>query len=71
MAKRVLIVDDEENIRQMTRLALEAAGYEVGEAASGLEAFAIIGGDDAPGMRSCWTRKCRAWLGQKFFVASR
>lgn len=47
MAKRVLIVDDEENIREMTRLALEAAGYEVGEAASGMEAFAIIGGDDA------------------------
>ena len=47
MAKRVLIVDDEENIREMTRLALEAAGYEVGEAASGLEAFAIIGGDES------------------------
>src|ERR1700737_4950770 len=47
MAKRVLIVDDEENIRQMTRLVLETAGYEVGEAASGLEAFAIIGGDDS------------------------
>ena len=47
MAKRVLIVDDEENIREMTRLALETAGYEVGEAASGLEAFAIIGGDDS------------------------
>lgn len=45
MTKRVLIVDDEENIREMTRLALEAAGYEVGEAASGLEAFAIIGSD--------------------------
>jgi DNA-binding response OmpR family regulator len=43
MTKRVLIVDDEENIREMTRLALEAAGYEVGEADSGLEAFAIIG----------------------------
>jgi CheY-like chemotaxis protein len=47
MAKRVLIVDDEENIRQMTRLTLETAGYEVEEAASGLEAFAIIGGDDS------------------------
>ena len=47
MARRVLIVDDEENIREMTRLALEAAGYEVGEAASGLEAFAIIGGDES------------------------
>jgi CheY-like chemotaxis protein len=47
MGKRVLIVDDEENIRELTRLALEAVGYEVGEASSGLEAFAIIGGDDA------------------------
>jgi len=47
MAKRVLIVDDEENIRELTRLALEAAGYEVAEAANGLEAFAIIGGDES------------------------
>lgn len=47
MTKRVLIIDDEENIREMTRLALEAAGYEVGEAASGLEAFAVIGGDES------------------------
>ncbi|HEY8185371.1 MAG TPA: response regulator [Pyrinomonadaceae bacterium] len=42
MAKRVLIVDDEQNIRRMTRLTLEAAGYEVGEAGDGeqgLEAF--------------------------------
>ena len=45
MPKRVLIIDDEENIREMTRLALEATGYEVGEARSGLEAFAIIGND--------------------------
>jgi len=45
MPKRVLIIDDEENIREMTRLALEATGYEVGEAESGLEAFAIIGAD--------------------------
>lgn len=47
MAKRVLIIDDEVNIREMTRLALEAAGYEVGEAGSGLEAFAIIGSDES------------------------
>ena len=42
MAKRLLIVDDEENIRRVTRLTLQAAGYEVGEAADGergLEAF--------------------------------
>jgi len=45
MAARVLIIDDEENIRQMLRLTLEEAGYEVGEAEDGIEAFAILGGD--------------------------
>ncbi len=42
MPKRVLIIDDEENIRRVTRLTLQAAGYEVGEASngeSGLEKF--------------------------------
>ena len=29
MGKRILIVDDEEHIRQMVRLTLETAGYEV------------------------------------------
>ncbi len=43
MSKRILIIDDEENIRRVTRLTLQAAGYEVGEAPDGergLEAFA-------------------------------
>lgn len=35
MSQRILIIDDEEHIRQMMRLALEAAGYEVGEARDG------------------------------------
>lgn len=42
MAQRILIIDDEVNIRRVTRLTLEAAGYEVGEAEDGergLEAF--------------------------------
>jgi CheY-like chemotaxis protein len=43
VSRRILIIDDEENIRRVTRLTLQAAGYEVGEAADGergLEAFA-------------------------------
>jgi DNA-binding response OmpR family regulator len=47
MPERVLIVDDEENIRQMLRLTLETADYEVGEAGDGMEAFAILGGEPA------------------------
>jgi CheY-like chemotaxis protein len=47
MPDRVLIIDDGENIRQMLRLTLETAAYEVGEAGDGMEAFAILGGDQA------------------------
>ena len=39
MSSSVLIVDDEEHIRRVMRLALEASGYEVGEAGSGEEAL--------------------------------
>jgi CheY-like chemotaxis protein len=37
---KVLIVDDEPHIREMMRLTLEAAGYEVGEAANGEDGLA-------------------------------
>jgi DNA-binding response OmpR family regulator len=45
MAGRVLIIDDEENIRQMLRLTLEAASYEVGEAENGMEGSFILSSD--------------------------
>jgi DNA-binding response OmpR family regulator len=44
MNKRILIVDDEEHIRRVLRLTLEAAGYEVGEAADGDAALAVFDG---------------------------
>ena len=50
MSKRILIIDDEENIRRVTRLTLQAAGYEIAEAGDGqrgLEAFGDGSGWDA------------------------
>lgn len=43
MSKRVLIIDDEEHIRRMMRLTLEAASYEVGEALDGPEGVSLFG----------------------------
>jgi DNA-binding response OmpR family regulator len=40
---KLLVVDDEANIRQMMRLTLEAAGYGVEEAATGEDALATFG----------------------------
>ena len=39
MAKKILIVEDEENIRELLRLYLEREGYEISEAANGVEAL--------------------------------
>jgi CheY-like chemotaxis protein len=43
MTRRVLIVDDEPNIRRMMRLTLEADGYEVEDAADGTQGLALFG----------------------------
>lgn len=43
MSKRILIIDDEENIRRVTRLTLQAAGYEVGEAGNGESGLKLFG----------------------------
>jgi len=42
MAKRILIIDDEEHIRRMMRLTLESAGYEVREAADGFAGLKLL-----------------------------
>jgi len=43
MSKRILIIDDEDNIRRMMRLTLEVAGYEVGEASDGPHGLDLYG----------------------------
>ena len=59
---KLLIIDDEAHIRLMMRLTLEAAGYQVDEAATGEEGLALFG-DGAATPRSCSTRRCRGSTG--------
>jgi CheY-like chemotaxis protein len=42
MSERILIIDDEQHIRRMMRLTLEAVGYEVGEAQDGAEGIGLF-----------------------------
>lgn len=43
MRKRILIIDDEPNIRRVNKLTLEAAGYDAGEAADGKNGLELFG----------------------------
>ena len=45
---RVLVVDDEENVRKMVRLTLSKAGYDVIEAADGEKGIAAVKSGDNP-----------------------
>jgi response regulator RpfG family c-di-GMP phosphodiesterase len=47
---RVLVVDDEENVRKLVRVSLTKAGYDVEEAENGEEAEKIIQTKDNPFM---------------------
>jgi two-component system, chemotaxis family, chemotaxis protein CheY len=45
---RILIVDDEDNVRKVLRLTLTKAGYDVVEANHGGKGIEVIGADDNP-----------------------
>ena len=42
MAKRILVVEDDADLRRLFRMALGIAGYDVDEAADGIDALRII-----------------------------
>jgi len=46
MAKRILVVDDDENILSLERTILEQKGFEVTTAGGGAEALELIGESD-------------------------
>jgi DNA-binding response OmpR family regulator len=43
MSRRILIIDDETNIRRMMRMTLESDGYEVEDAEDGAKGLALFG----------------------------
>jgi two-component system, chemotaxis family, chemotaxis protein CheY len=45
MARKILIVDDSESVRMIARIALREQGYEVVEAANGVEALQKLEGE--------------------------
>lgn len=44
MSKTILIIDDSSSVRQVVRMTLEGAGYQVLDAADGLAALALLDG---------------------------
>ena len=47
---RVLVVDDEESVRFLLRVAFELAGFEVAEAPNGAAACELISSEPAPAL---------------------
>ena len=48
MSRKVLVVDDAEDVRHWLRLTLEARGWQVADAASGEDALVAFDGDGRP-----------------------
>ena len=60
-ARRVLVVDDDADLRRRLRGLLEKDGWAVDEAADGREALDRLAA--RPSARSCSTCSCRGWTG--------
>ena len=57
---KVLVVDDEPQIRRALRTSLEAHGYEVATVGTGEEGV-VAAAEPAARPASCWTWGCPTW----------
>jgi len=62
-AKMVLLVDDEETVREVGKEALQALGYSVSVARDGKEALGLYEKQSTDSMWCSWTWPCRVWTG--------
>ena len=69
MRKRILVVEDQEDNRQIVRDLLTANDYEMTEAENGEEALAAVA-KDRPDLIH-WTFSSRSWTGTRQRAASR
>jgi DNA-binding NtrC family response regulator len=60
MSKCILVVEDQEDNRQILRDLLGNAGYELTEAENGEEAIAAVARRRPDS--SSWTSNCRSWM---------
>ena len=67
--ERILVVDDEEQMRDLLAKVLERKGYQVSVCGDGVEALAFL--EKEPADLSSRTSACRAWTASRLSGPSR
>ena len=70
MSKRILVVEDQEDNRQILRDLLGSAGYQMTEAWDGEAGVSALRKSSIPTLFS-WTSSCRIWTATRRRAASR
>jgi len=63
--ERILVVDDEDSVRQIMRTSLEHFGFQVTKAQGGVEALEIVANSPAPLRWRSSTSRCPGWTGSR------
>jgi len=70
MSKRVLVVEDQPDNRQIIRDMLAGTDYQITEAEDGEQAFAAVK-KERPAISSSWVSNCRSWTATRSRAKSR